>query len=275
MPLHPSAVRFAAGLALILAPAARAEVFPALNHSAYNVIPFGTAATHHQVFAASLFSNATNGRPAHITAIALAPGVATAYTASITVRLGYTDAVPGATAVAGGLQAPAAGGGGAPNADGPMTDFFVDETYAATFTAASPSNFQMSFVGTAFDYDPALGNLLVEFVVTTPSPTTLNVSRAVGGVQSSRAYRTGSAVADPASALRMLFTFTAVPLPPCYPNCDNSTVAPILNVLDFNCFLNRFTSGDTAANCDGSTEIPELNVLDFNCFLNAFTTGCP
>jgi len=31
--------------------------------------------------------------------------------------------------------------------------------------------------------------------------------------------------------------------PACYPNCDNSTAPPVLNVLDFNCFLNRFTAG--------------------------------
>jgi len=30
---------------------------------------------------------------------------------------------------------------------------------------------------------------------------------------------------------------------PCYPNCDGSTIAPVLNVLDFNCFLNRFAAG--------------------------------
>jgi hypothetical protein len=61
----------------------------------------------------------------------------------------------------------------------------------------------------------------------------------------------------------------------CYANCDGSTVAPVLNVLDFNCFLNRFSSGDAYANCDGSTVAPVLNVLDFNCFLNQFSTGCP
>jgi hypothetical protein len=61
----------------------------------------------------------------------------------------------------------------------------------------------------------------------------------------------------------------------CYPNCDSSTAAPILNVLDFNCFLNRFSAGDSYANCDQSTTAPVLNVLDFNCFLNAFTAGCP
>jgi len=60
----------------------------------------------------------------------------------------------------------------------------------------------------------------------------------------------------------------------CYPNCDQSTQLPFLNVLDFNCFLNAFSSGNTYANCDHSTTPPILNVLDFNCFLNAFSTGC-
>jgi hypothetical protein len=61
----------------------------------------------------------------------------------------------------------------------------------------------------------------------------------------------------------------------CYPNCDASTAAPILNVLDFNCFLNSFAAGQPYANCDSSTAPPVLNVLDFNCFLNRFTAGCP
>jgi hypothetical protein len=61
---------------------------------------------------------------------------------------------------------------------------------------------------------------------------------------------------------------------PCYPNCDGSTTAPCLNVLDFGCFLNRFAAGDTYANCDNSTTPPILNVLDFGCFLNAFAAGC-
>jgi hypothetical protein len=62
---------------------------------------------------------------------------------------------------------------------------------------------------------------------------------------------------------------------PCFANCDGSTIAPVLNVLDFNCFLNKFAAGDTYANCDGSTIAPVLNVLDFNCFLNKFAAGCP
>ncbi len=58
-------------------------------------------------------------------------------------------------------------------------------------------------------------------------------------------------------------------------NCDGSTIQPVLNVLDFACFLNRFIAGDTYANCDGSTVAPVLNVVDFACFLNVISRGCP
>src|SRR6185369_965726 len=61
----------------------------------------------------------------------------------------------------------------------------------------------------------------------------------------------------------------------CYVNCDNSQIPPILNVNDFNCFLNRFAAGDSYANCDGSTLVPRLNVVDFICFMNRYAAGCP
>ena len=78
-------------------------------------------------------------------------------------------------------------------------------------------------------------------------------------------------------AYELPFVITGTPgqPPQCYANCDASTVAPVLNVLDFNCFLNRFAAGESYANCDGSTVAPVLNVLDFNCFLNQFAAGCP
>jgi hypothetical protein len=60
----------------------------------------------------------------------------------------------------------------------------------------------------------------------------------------------------------------------CYPNCDASTVPPILNVGDFTCFLQRFAAGDSYANCDASTVPPVLNVGDFTCFLQRFASGC-
>jgi hypothetical protein len=62
---------------------------------------------------------------------------------------------------------------------------------------------------------------------------------------------------------------------PCYPNCDQSSAAPALNVSDFSCFLQRFTAGDGYANCDRSTAPPLLNVADFTCYLQRFAQGCP
>ncbi len=62
--------------------------------------------------------------------------------------------------------------------------------------------------------------------------------------------------------------------PTCYPNCDQSTLNPFLNVNDFSCFLNKFAAGDTYANCDGSTNVPVLNVNDFSCFTNKYAAGC-
>ncbi len=72
------------------------------------------------------------------------------------------------------------------------------------------------------------------------------------------------------------FTITSLQCPPpfCYANCDLSTTAPVLNITDFVCFLNRFAAGDSYANCDNSTTAPVLNVLDFTCYLNAFAAGC-
>jgi hypothetical protein len=61
----------------------------------------------------------------------------------------------------------------------------------------------------------------------------------------------------------------------CTGNCDGSTAAPILNVNDFQCFLNAFAAGDFSANCDSSTVAPVLNVNDYSCFLNAYAVGCP
>jgi hypothetical protein len=60
----------------------------------------------------------------------------------------------------------------------------------------------------------------------------------------------------------------------CQANCDNSSVPPVLNANDFQCFLNAFASGDLYANCDSSSVAPILNANDFQCFLNAFAAGC-
>jgi hypothetical protein len=60
----------------------------------------------------------------------------------------------------------------------------------------------------------------------------------------------------------------------CFSNCDDSSTPPVLNVNDFQCFLNKFAAGDPYANCDGSNVPPVLNVNDFQCFLNRFASGC-
>jgi hypothetical protein len=73
----------------------------------------------------------------------------------------------------------------------------------------------------------------------------------------------------------MMVLTIAAPGSSCYANCDQSTTSPILNVNDFQCFLNRYAAGDSYANCDGSVAAPVLNVNDFICFNNAFASGCP
>lgn len=62
---------------------------------------------------------------------------------------------------------------------------------------------------------------------------------------------------------------------PCYINCDGSTIAPVANVADYICFMNKFAAGDSYANCDQSTIAPVLNVNDFVCFNTRFAAGCP
>lgn len=63
--------------------------------------------------------------------------------------------------------------------------------------------------------------------------------------------------------------------PSCYPNCDGSTVSPILNVNDFVCFQTMFARGDPYANCDDSSTPPMFNVNDFLCFMWSYSNGCP
>jgi len=62
---------------------------------------------------------------------------------------------------------------------------------------------------------------------------------------------------------------------PCYANCDESTLSPVLSANDFQCFLNLFAAGNSRANCDGSLQNPMLTANDFGCFLNQFVNGCP
>lgn len=70
----------------------------------------------------------------------------------------------------------------------------------------------------------------------------------------------------------------------CWANCDGSSIAPMLNIDDFSCYINAFAAAQGLpaheqqkhyANCDGSTIPPVLNVDDFTCFINRFAGGCP
>jgi hypothetical protein len=79
---------------------------------------------------------------------------------------------------------------------------------------------------------------------------------------------------DGARFMANALLYAGRPLNTCYANCDASTAAPVLNVADFTCFLQKFAAGDAYANCDSSTAAPVLNVADFTCFLQKFAAGC-
>jgi glucose/arabinose dehydrogenase len=117
------------------------------------------------------------------------------------------------------------------------------------------------------------GNLLFSFY---PTPQAITEGRTHAGPPYSNALISGLGEDNSGELYLGTENFGIYKIvPACYANCDGSTAPPVLNVLDFNCFLNAFSGGDPYANCDGSTTPPVLNVLDFNCFLNRFTEGCP
>ncbi|MCA9279870.1 MAG: hypothetical protein H6815_05420 [Phycisphaeraceae bacterium] len=55
----------------------------------------------------------------------------------------------------------------------------------------------------------------------------------------------------------------------CYADCDNNNT---LNIFDYICFGNAYSTNDPYADCDGSGG---LNVFDYICFGNAYAAGCP
>lgn len=201
----------------LLAASASADVFPTGAHAAFNFIPFANGAgTMHQVFNATLFSNAMPpGYVAQIESIAFAPNNGLAgqqINQPVQINLGYTNRVPGQASPT-GLSVPVAGGGGAPNATGAMTTFFNNPNYSYTVISGGPNNFEMKFTGTPFIYDPSQGNLLFE-IVTNATQSTWSVSRAAGSAEASRSYVGGSFNGEsPTTATRMDITFTAIPEP--------------------------------------------------------------
>ncbi len=62
----------------------------------------------------------------------------------------------------------------------------------------------------------------------------------------------------------------------CYPDCDPGTGPGVLDIFDFLCFGNRFSTLDPyACDCDLSTGPGVCDIFDFLCFGNAFSAGCP
>jgi hypothetical protein len=96
-----------------------------------------------------------------------------------------------------------------------------------------------------------------------------------GGSQPVSNWNATSIIVGGFYSIRMNGACYAEGAPVCYANCDESTAAPVLNVQDFTCFLQRYAAGESYANCDGSTQAPTLNVQDFTCFLQTYAVGCP
>jgi hypothetical protein len=88
-------------------------------------------------------------------------------------------------------------------------------------------------------------------------------------------YRAGHVHSDGGFRFGFETWMLAGTVPPCYANCDGNVTWPLLTVMDFTCFMQRFAQGDPYANCDGSTAPPVLNVADFTCFMQKFAMGCP
>jgi hypothetical protein len=114
-------------------------------------------------------------------------------------------------------------------------------------------------------------HIVLFFLDETMPPQAVDLSGTFNPGELSIEFQTELTVDGPETLRDFSFNIT---IGECYANCDASTVAPALNVLDFSCFLNRFVAGESYANCDQSTTVPVLNVNDFACFLQRFATGC-
>jgi hypothetical protein len=148
-------------------------------------------------------------------------------------------------------------------------------------TVPGPWAFDISIpFQTPFVYDPSRGHLLMDVRRDGNPLSQVRPLDSVGdtpGDSVSRGYSDSSAAPIgfvDSAGLIVLFVFSPVG-GGCYPNCDQSTTAPILNVQDFTCFLQRYAAGESYANCDESTTAPVLNVQDFTCFLQRYAAGCP
>ncbi|MFN0132557.1 MAG: hypothetical protein ACKVW3_08525 [Phycisphaerales bacterium] len=220
--MNPTCSR-ALAITLLAGSVARADVsvFPTSAHTIYLYPPFGVGtaaapvntATTHLVYAASLFSGPSGGRPVTITDIGFAVNTSGSYASGITLRMGYTNRLPGAPSTGSGLAAPS-GIGGAPNAVGPMTIVYSNLGYVVATTGPSSTNFGELHFPVQFTYDPALGNLLIEVSSAATAGLSIDqaVSQATGSPQSSLSYASTryGAAERPGDALRVQFMFDYV-----------------------------------------------------------------
>jgi hypothetical protein len=164
--------------------------------------------------------------------------------------------------------------GGAPSTS--QIPSWLTRTYApGTYYLALSTSHLNNNKGTPCDDSIAFSASLLDFpnaIVSSSFDAAVNVAFAVKDA----AGTTQFPATRPAGAFEVMwYKFTVATPPACYANCDNSTVPPVLNVIDFTCFLQKFAAGDPYANCDHSTTPPVLNVIDFTCFLQKFAAGCP
>jgi serine protease AprX len=118
---------------------------------------------------------------------------------------------------------------------------------------------------------PDTVNVVENVIIPAPEPGTWTVEV----IASQVVQDAWPATPETDAAFALVVSGVVVGPPACYANCDGSSTAPVLNIADFACFLQRFAAGDNYANCDGSTVPPVLNIADFACFLQAFAAGCP
>ena len=122
------------------------------------------------------------------------------------------------------------------------------------------------------EYDPTTGADIGHTVVEGVSPETIEVQ--FMGAASGGRLVVGGFYSNANTGNYDYFAAGLGATQACYANCDQSSSPPILNANDFQCFLNKFATGDAGANCDGSSAAPVLNANDFQCFLNQFAIGC-
>lgn len=244
------------------------NVYPTQDDRGWLLLPFGHGNhTEHQVFSSALFGN----KPVRIDAIAFAPVTDGAYDATeVTVRMGYSARVPNQNPPAG--LSPPVGGDGLPNAAlHPMT-VFRSGPYSRTFVNSGRENYQLELTGDSpFLYNPAMGDLLVEYVTSVPNTTVDELTWAWDSATSESSTSVWSdrfgVQAFPNYTNRVKFTY----FEDLYPCAADLTGEGTVDLLDFFGFFNCWDESARCADLDGSGSV---DLLDFFAFFNAWDGGC-